>query len=75
MAIYGIDLEDEDSIDAARLCRLAFRLPAYQSAIASRVSQEQEQTKSRNGRKESAQPAKPLTQEVGISGVPLFEID
>lgn len=54
MRFYGVDLEAEiDSIDSARFFKRAYRLPAYDGAIAARAHEEHERMKKR-------QPAKAL---------------
>jgi hypothetical protein len=42
LAIYGIDLEQDDAISARRYFALAQRLPAYQGVLAARIDEERE---------------------------------
>jgi hypothetical protein len=43
LAIYGIDLEQDDAISARRYFALAHRLAAYQGVMAARVDEERDE--------------------------------
>lgn len=80
MAIYGIDLENDDTIDCLRFCRMAYRLPLYQGAVGARAASLQEENKAPNKtgtphKGPDAIETSTLTSERGLTNTPLFEMN